>query len=129
MTDVLVMKRSNLVLPNGFVEIDREEMSYVEGGISLSSNGLYFSQNDILAVTFAFGTNPYLVAAGLSALSSWICSSGIGVIIWGLFSVSSTYIAIKALAALSQDKGLMISVEWEKIWCIPVPCGLSFTIQ
>ncbi|MDR1905442.1 MAG: hypothetical protein LBQ27_00800, partial [Clostridiales bacterium] len=38
MTDVLVMKRSSLVLPNGFVEIDREEMSYVEGGLYLDNS-------------------------------------------------------------------------------------------
>jgi hypothetical protein len=32
MTDVLVMKRSSLVLPENFVPMDNEEMCYVEGG-------------------------------------------------------------------------------------------------
>jgi hypothetical protein len=32
MTNTLELKRSNLVLPNSFQELDREEMCYVEGG-------------------------------------------------------------------------------------------------
>jgi hypothetical protein len=47
MTDVAVMKRSNLIVPEGFVEISKEEMCYVEGGISISSSGIYFSANEV----------------------------------------------------------------------------------
>ena len=31
-----VAKCSNLVLPKGFVELDREEMTYVDGGVYIS---------------------------------------------------------------------------------------------
>lgn len=71
----------------------------------------------------------YAVAAGLSALSSWICSTGIGTILWGLFSLSSVYVAIKAISAVSQGKGLMLSIEWAKIWFIKVPCGLNLDVR
>lgn len=45
MTNV-IERKSNLVMPVHYAELDSEEMSYVEGGISLSSNGLYFSNTD-----------------------------------------------------------------------------------
>ena len=122
-------RKSNLVMPVHYAELDSEEMSYVEGGISLSSNGLYFSNTDIVAITQVVGYNVYAVAAGLSALSSWICSTGIGTILWGLFSLSSVYVAIKAISAVSQGKGLMLSIEWAKIWFIKVPCGLNLDVR
>jgi hypothetical protein len=36
MTEVMELKKSNLVLPKHFVELDREEMCYVTGGASFS---------------------------------------------------------------------------------------------
>lgn len=128
MTNV-IERKSNLVMPVHYAELDSEEMSYVEGGISLSSNGLYFSNTDIVAITQVVGYNVYAVAAGLSALSSWICSTGIGTILWGLFSLSSVYVAIKAISAVLQGKGLMLSIEWAKIWFIKVPCGLNLDVR
>ena len=127
--EAILEKRSNLVMPTHYVELDSEEMSYVEGGLSLTSQGLYFSNSDIFAITQVVGYNAYAVAFGLSALSSWICSTGIGAILWGLFSLSSAYVAIKAISAVTQGKGLMLSIEWAKIWFIKVPCGLNLEVK
>ena len=130
MTNVAVLnKTSNLVMPSHYVELDREEMSYVEGGLSLSSEGLYLSYDDIMVFSVVAGTNMYALATIMSAATAWICSTGIGAVLWGLFSVSSCYIAIQALSAFSQGKGLMISVEFAKIWFLSIPCGLNFQVK
>ena len=121
-------KRSNLVMPTHYQELTREEMEYVDGGIKLDSKGLYFSYDDILTIVALVGSCSYSVAACMSASTSIICSTGIGAVIWGLFSLSSVYIAIKALSAASQGKGLRLSIEWTKIWFVKVPCGLSLDV-
>jgi hypothetical protein len=44
MTESMVMERtSNLILPEGFVSMDREEMMYVEGGIDIGDRILNFA--------------------------------------------------------------------------------------
>ena len=125
MEATMEMRKSNLVLPQGFVEMDRDEMMYVDGGISISSAGLYLTNDDLFCITVAVGCNAYAVAAGISAFTSWICATGVGSVIWALFSVSSIYVAIKALGALSEGKGLMIGLEYTKIFGIKIPSALD----
>jgi hypothetical protein len=117
------------VLPEGVIELTREEMSYVEGGIALRGDGLYFDYYDIMGIVVAVGTNAYSVAAGLTAMSSWLCASGVGSIIWSLFAISSVRIALMAISAISQGKGLLLSLQWTKIWFVNVPCGLNLQVK
>lgn len=128
MTNV-VERTSYIVMPSNCKELDCEEMCYVEGGLSLSNAGLYLSYDDIICVTAFVGLNAYALATCLAAATSWICASPIGAIIWGLFAVSGVYLAIQAISAVSQNKGLMISIEWAKVWFLKIPCGLNFNVQ
>ena len=37
----MALRTSNLILPQGFVEMDREEMMYVDGGFYITNNQLW----------------------------------------------------------------------------------------
>lgn len=130
MDNQLITKRkSNLVMPTHYIELDEEEMAYVSGGISLSSEGLYLSYDDIIGFTAVAAMNVYGLAMVMSVATSWICSTGVGIAIWGIFSVSSLTIAAYALSAASQRKGLMISINYVKIWFFSIPCGFNLEVK
>lgn len=88
-----VKKCSNLVLPKGFVELDREEMTYVDGGVSLSYNKIWwFTVGFIISLTklecadiaaiCAMGVG----VAGIAAAIAGYCSAGIGALIGGIIA-------------------------------------------
>jgi hypothetical protein len=54
MTEVMELKKSNLVLPKHFVELDREEMCYVTGGFNMSYLGA--AMLDIVGLFTTIGT-------------------------------------------------------------------------
>lgn len=65
-----VLKREYaLQLPNSFVEIDREEMQYVDGGILLSKKwygfSIWFNSRE---------TDGLLIAIGLGSATAWLAA-------------------------------------------------------
>ena len=116
-------KRSNLVMPTSCVELDSEEMSYVDGGFYVSNSKLW----NILAVC---GLNPIgatLIGLGVYKLAALISALGaklgakIGGVIGGfvgsavgtpLGAGALAAIALKYADALIQGKGLDFS--WKK---------------
>lgn len=111
-----------LKLPNSFVDIDRDEMEYVDGGVYLSNAGLK-------SVLIATGLNPVgatilglaywkavsLVTAKFSLLCAKLGSVGgvvgtvIGAVV-GAYAASS--IAISVVDALYSGKGLDFGFTW-----------------
>ena len=66
------LRTGNLVLPEGFVEIDREEMMYVDGGF-------YITNNQLWLVLQACALNPIgatLIGLGIYKLAAWITALG-----------------------------------------------------
>ena len=91
MTDIIELKRSNLVLPSSGYELDQEEMSYVEGGMSLwtrigiiaacvgvavvvgaaIATGTFFAVAALMKMTFA----AYVKTVGAAAVTKIILST------------------------------------------------------
>ena len=118
-----VAKCSNLVLPKGFVELDREEMTYVDGG------GVYLSNDTLFAICGGLlSAGPTAVGTALVLGTSWINAIPGGTVIWTLLGASSLIFGIYAISALSQGKGLDISLSYTYVWFMPVPTGLSFNV-
>jgi hypothetical protein len=123
MSNEMVMeRRSNLVLPEGFVSMDEEEMMDVDGGVYIS----YDSLNVLCGSVISLGAGA--VSAALIAGTSWLNLIPGGQIIWTLLGASSLIAGIYVISALSQGKGLDITLSYTKVWFIPVPTGLSFKV-
>ncbi|MDR1939605.1 MAG: hypothetical protein LBQ40_02275 [Clostridiales bacterium] len=135
MVGTMEMKRSNLVLPTCGYELDREEMCYVDGGFNWVTNGFYMSNQDILDVLFLTAANwasitAVLAAAKFIVATSWLNTFvGIGNIIWGLLGVGSVILGIYLVSALSQRKGLELTMTFTKVFFVPVPTGLSLEVK
>ena len=117
------LRTGNLVLPEGFVEMDREEMMYVDGGF-------YITNNQLWLVLQACALNPIgatLIGLGIYKLAAWITALGakfgakIGGLIGGLIgSLIGTLIGAAALgsvaltyaSALIQGKGIDVSLKY-----------------
>lgn len=130
MTNEMILDRtSSLVMPQHYVELDRDEMSYVDGGI-------YVSYNTLQAAVFAFGKNganvpatitAYSAAFGgvaamfstyVSALLSWVNSLPIiGQLIFAYVVANAVTVGIYMASAYIQKKGVDIGVGWW--WFIP----------
>lgn len=70
MTNEMVLQRtSNLVMPTHYMELDKEEMSYVEGGGIISYNiEIYLCESTLKSIMTG------LVSAIASSVTSLICS-------------------------------------------------------
>lgn len=116
---------SNLVMPTHYVELDNDEMSYVDGGF-------YISNGNIWKVLAACAFNPVgatLVGLGIYKLAAKITALGgklgakiggviggwVGSIIGGLLGLAALgSVAWTVADALIQGKG--INVTWKKTW-------------
>ena len=121
---MVLERKSNLVMPSHYVELDREEMSYVEGGgtitysFSLTISGS--TLKSLLANTISVGLTA-LVSAGLSALGL----SAVAVAVAKIFvSTLTKLFANTILSNLTLDD-LQISASL-KIW---IPFVKSKTVS
>lgn len=130
MTNEMVLDRtSNLVMPSHYVELDSDEMSYVEGGIYISystmqSAVLAFGKNGadvpgtITAYSAAFGGVAAMFSTYVSAIFSWVNSLPIiGQIIFAYVLANAITVGIGMATAYIQKKGIDIGVGWW--WFIP----------
>ncbi|TDT57223.1 hypothetical protein [Fonticella tunisiensis] len=126
-----LQRKYELQLPSSFVDIDRDEMEYVDGGVYISHATLWgFCKGTFLAA----GINP--VGATLVALGTWkvyrIIAAGWAAISARLGAFSGPVgwvLGIIGLAAISglgydiadaliQGKGLEIGIKYSR-WGIP----------
>ena len=130
MTNEMVLERkSNLVMPLNYIELDSEEMMYVEGGVyisytTLKSAVLAFGKNGanvpatIAAYSAAFGGVAAMFSTYVSALFSWVLSLPIiGQIIFAYVVANAVTVGIGMATAYFQKKGIDIGVGWW--WFIP----------
>ena len=131
--EAILEKRSNLVMPTHYVELDSEEMSYIEGGLYLSYGlmnsfvlacgkagaNVWGSIGSMLAPTIAaLGGIKSALFTALSSIAAWF--NGIPVIgqiicLWAL--ANATYLVGAMTTAYIQKKGVDISIKWK--WFIP----------
>jgi hypothetical protein len=137
MTDVLVMKRSSLVLPNGFVEIDREEMSYVEGGTLYLPNWFCGTLVALAGATVLLGTG-YMIASGSSAIA-FVAACGIQAlgpaILKAIFAVGASLgpvgvaisIAVAALGStyVALNKSAFLELGYNVVLAAVNGCGVG----
>ena len=96
----LVERKSNLVLPKNCIELDREEMSYVDGG-------LYISNSVCMAITGFCGLIT-TTAAGI------VCAASIG----GVNLLTSSVIFLKSIGA--KIMGAIGAFCAANPWAIPI---------
>ncbi|HDT6579418.1 TPA: hypothetical protein QFT23_005712 [Bacillus cereus] len=109
---------SNLVLPSNYVEIESEEMEYVDGGYYISNSdlkGIVFSAVGAGASVAAIEAGIYGIAAGLAA-----AVPGLGWLTGTVLGANAANFAINATRAIASGKGIDIGVGF--------PTGLTFTV-
>lgn len=98
-----------LQLPNSYVEVERDEMEYVDGGIYVSNSGLY----GILGAAVMTGSLSYIAATlGYveAALSVFCPPVAIGLAIGGAWFFADLPQAIRDAAI--QGKGIDFGVKY-----------------
>jgi hypothetical protein len=131
MTDVAVLIRSNLIVPEGFVDISKEEMCYVEGGLYLSQSIV----NNIVIGTAGTlsGLSISSLAYALNAAYNWFALQlaavlgGFGVFlaivgkIW--FVAQVTELAKGFVASVPRQKGVDIKFGFSWIIIPGITCN------
>jgi len=107
-----------LKLPNSYVDVDRDEMEYVDGGF-------YVTNTQLKSVIFAAGASGVSVAAiqgaayGIGAIMATTIP-GLGWITGGLLLTYAGAFALNAAYAIKENKGMNIRLT--------IPWGLSFEV-
>lgn len=128
MTNVLSLnKASNLVMPKHYIELDREEMIYIDGGDYYISNnacstivgivcgGLYFGGVG-LATAIMCG---FVTKAAISGLFASIVSTvtAVNVVLGGLLAVIGEFVLeVFVNMCIAVGRGESVVIETLKIW-------------
>ena len=132
MTKEMVLERkSNLVMPSHYVELDREEMSYVEGGFYLDNTTvnqiMYYSciVAGIATTVLKMGwsvVKPYIASAlaGItSAIFAGSASTIIGVVLGAAVALVVAIYGISfyegIYVAQQKGTGVSMSISWFKL--------------
>lgn len=126
MTNVVVMnKTSNLVMPVHYVELDRNEMSYVEGGLYIGQEVVDTIVFAISATTLQYGIPA--VAAAIKGVGSLLFSTLHAIPVIGSFLafLGKAWLLAQALeiaealcVAFIYRKGIDVSFGWH--WFLPI---------
>ncbi|MGE1026944.1 hypothetical protein ACQGS6_23725 [Bacillus sp. GMs2/2] len=111
---------SNLVLPSNYVEIENEEMEYVDGGYYISNStlkGIVFS-----GVGASAGVSVAAIEAGIYGIAASLASAvpALGWVTGAVLAANATNFAITATRAIASGKGMDIGVGF--------PTGLTFAV-
>ena len=116
----MALRTSNLVLPQGFVEMDREEMMYVEGGVQARTRwwGLqvFFTANDVKDIQVALGLGTAgltLVRAILATAAKASAAAAAGPYILLITAAVAFHLAvITAVNHFGGYKGVTLNWSW-----------------
>ena len=128
----MVAKRSSLVLPNNFVKLDREEMTYIEGGAEI-----YFSYANITSVIKAFSMATFSLGGAMAALKiGWsailLAYNALPIAGQAICLLAASWsIAIISLMACAWTVGqgfyIGIDVKWN--WFVPIFSNFRFGVK
>ncbi|MED3180485.1 hypothetical protein [Bacillus thuringiensis] len=112
---------SNLVLPSNYVEIENEEMEYVDGGYYISNStlkGIVFS-----GVGATTGVSVVAIEAGIYGIAAAMASAvpALGWVTGAVLAANATNFALAATQAISRGKGIDVGVGF--------PTGLTFAVK
>ncbi len=126
MTNTMVLERQNtLIMPSNYEELNREEMTYVDGGSVYISNSTLVSVCQVVFGCIAF--NPIgtvLAAIGISKAYTMLCAGvtkiaakigifskilGVAFAIMGIMTIKD--VGLVMIDALLQGKGVEIKVK------------------
>jgi hypothetical protein len=118
-----VLKREYaLQLPNSYVEVDKDEMEYVDGGF------YYMDYNAVVGLVQAVGLSSATVtvgalvsAVGGAQMAISLAIPGIGWAAAGIIAANATLFAAACVNAIGERKGIDISLGF--------PAGLKFTVK
>ena len=120
MSAFVLNRKYELALPTSYVDVDNEEMEYVDGGVYISNGTLkaaLVSAGVFGAINIpAIQTACYLVAGTLAT-----SVPGLGWLTGGLLCAYSGAFAVNAFYAIREGKGVNIRLSF--------PWGLSFSVQ
>jgi hypothetical protein len=124
MTNAMTMSRSNLVLPTTGVELDREEMSYIEGGGSYSFSVRISAETvgSLIGAGLAvFIASCVLAAVGKAAKVAWTAG------VWGFAIIAAAGIVGGIIGAIlgnilqdayRANKGIDFNIQLANSWLI-----------
>ncbi|ARV91330.1 hypothetical protein BK727_07435 [Bacillus thuringiensis serovar roskildiensis] len=112
---------SNLVLPSNYVEIENEEMEYVDGGYYINNStlkGIVFS-----GVGASAGVSVVAIEAGIYGIAAAMASAvpALGWVTGAVLAANATNFALAATQAISRGKGIDVGVGF--------PTGLTFAVK
>jgi hypothetical protein len=137
------MNMSNLVLPQGFVEMDRDEMCYVAGGIGfdyyLSNSQVWSAVSGVVGgynvanKAIMSGMQTTLVSLAVQGIKTFAFAAKIGaipVIGWialGVLAAAAVTVATVLIGCMVTGKGFGISLSWNPKWYNPAN-GLGLNV-
>lgn len=120
MTNAAVLnKTSNLVMPSHYVELDMDEMSYVEGGVFLGIN-LSAAQCTQFCTMAASGIGTVMksakamsiIASKITSLFAWVnCLPIFGQIVFGVIVATALTLVALVVSAAFMNKGLKLGFD------------------
>lgn len=121
MSGFALRRNLELQLPTNFVEVESEEMEYIDGGY-------YLSYHKIVGIVQAVGLSGATVTAGVLAAqlggATGLVASlipGIGWAAAGVIAANATAFAWSCVNAIGRKKGVDIQIA--------LPTGFSFTVK
>jgi hypothetical protein len=116
----LTLAGNGMVMPSNYVEIDREEMTYIEGGVYISNSILKgvicaIAVNPLPAVLIGLGVSKFIsmMAAGIASIAARFAAIntilGVAIGITGIGAVLG--MGYKVFDALVQRKGIDIGIK------------------
>lgn len=110
---------SNLVLPANYIEVENEEMEYIDGGYYINNGQLRGIVYSGLGSTI--GVSAVAIEAGMVGIAAAISAiPGLGFVTGTLLMANAGNFAMNAANALAQGKGIQVGVG--------LPTGLTFTV-
>ena len=108
--EMIKERRSNLVLPDGFVSMDEEEMMYVDGGVSVAMSKYYLDKDNCLTAAAGYSISSMttldiakeLYAHAVLYYKSWIGVAGM---------VAAISVLVPGFALLGAVGGLALLLE------------------
>lgn len=80
------MNEYALQLPNNYVEIDRDEMEYVDGGASWVQNFLVSTLATVVGGLICHAVTTGMVKTALVALGGWVANTFYSIAAWAAFN-------------------------------------------
>ena len=113
-------KNYELVLPTDYVDINEDEMTYIDGGFYISFDSLM----GIFAGAFGAGIGTTIavptIVAGIDAIAAGLATiPGLGWITGGLLVTNAAAFAVAATQAIAEHHGIHVRLGF--------PWGLSFS--